>query len=92
MSVEVNKEELVKQLRENALQKDHVIAEIIVAKDSTNPFCNVSMHGVGLREVGGLYMALDIIKKHIEEQYPGAVKYAKEHLKNKSVTRIDLDN
>lgn len=89
---EIDKKELVKQIREAKLEKQHVKVEIIVAKGELNPICNVLMDGVGPKEVGSLYRALGDVRKYIEKEYPTAVEFANGFLKTKKIQRMDLED
>lgn len=91
-NIEINEQELAKQMRETALKKEHVIAEIIVAQGECNPICNIIMNGVGPREVGSLYMALEELRNYIKKEYPTAVEYANRYLEKKGIRRVDFDD
>lgn len=89
---EIDKKELVNQMREEKLEKQHVKVEIIVAKGDLNPICNVHIDGIGPKEMGSLYMALGEVRNHIEKEYPTAIEFTNRFLRTKRINRIDLDD
>lgn len=91
-NLEIDKKELIKQMKETVLKKPNARLEIMVAKGENNPICEFDADGVGPKEVGLVYLALEEMRKVIERSYPIAVDYANKALKLRGSKKIELDD
>lgn len=70
--MEVNKNELIKQRREEMLKGKYALAEIIVsAKEPNYPSVILDYNDITLNELTILYAILGEIRKDMIEKYPG---------------------